>query len=50
MKVTIKEHELIAQEAARSVEGYISEAIEAKGTAHIILATGNSQLLFFEKP
>ena len=48
LKVTIKEHELIAQEAARSVEGYISEAIEAKGTANIILATGNSQLLFLK--
>ena len=48
MKVTIKEHELIAKEAALSAEGYISKAIEAKGTAHIILATGNSQLLFLK--
>lgn len=54
MKITIKEHGLVAQEAAQSIERHIAKAIESKGMAHIILGTGSSQLLFLkalrEKP
>ena len=48
MKVSIKQHELLAEQAAQSVEKHITGAINSKGVAHIILATGSSQLLFLK--
>ena len=48
MKVSIKQHELLAEQAAQSVEKHITGAINTKGVAHIILATGSSQLLFLK--
>jgi 6-phosphogluconolactonase/glucosamine-6-phosphate isomerase/deaminase len=48
LKISIKQHELLAQQAAQSVEKHITGAINSKGVAHIILATGSSQLLFLK--
>jgi glucosamine-6-phosphate deaminase len=48
LNIFIQKHELQAQKAAFDVEKRISEAIDTKGMAHIILATGNSQLKFLE--
>ena len=45
MKVSIKEHKLLAEQAAQSVEKHISRAISSKGVAHRILATGRSLIL-----
>ena len=48
MNIFIQKHAFQAQEAAISVEKRIGQAIEKNGMAHIILATGNSQLMFLE--
>jgi len=48
LKINIKEHESLAEQAAQSIEKRIARAINAKGIAHIILATGSSQLLFLK--
>lgn len=48
MKVYIDPHELLAIKAASAVELKIANAISKNGIAHIILATGSSQLLFLK--
>ena len=48
MKVYIDPHESLAIKAASAVELKISNAISKNGIAHIILATGSSQLLFLK--
>ena len=48
MKVHIDPHESIAQKAASAVELKIANAILNHGIAHIILATGSSQILFLK--
>lgn len=48
MNISIAQHESIALEAAKSVEKKIASAIESKGIAHIVIATGSSQLLFLK--
>ena len=49
MKISINKHELQAKLAAQSVEKQITKAINIKGVANIILATGSSQLLFLKE-
>ena len=46
MKLTIQDHEKLAQAAANDVEKRLEKAISGQGMAHLILATGNSQLKF----
>ncbi len=46
MKTTIQDHDRLAQTAAKNVEAKINDTIKKKGIAHIILATGSSQLKF----
>ena len=48
MKVYIDPHESLAIKAASAVELKIANAISKNGIAHIILATGSSQLLFLK--
>ena len=48
MKVHIDQHESLASKAASAVESKIDNAISKYGIAHIILATGSSQLLFLK--
>lgn len=46
MKLTVQDHEKLAQAAANDVEKRLEKAISGRGMAHLILATGNSQLKF----
>ena len=46
MKLTVQDHEKLAQAAANDVEKRLEKAILGRGMAHLILATGNSQLKF----
>jgi len=46
LKTTIQDHDRLAQTAAKNVEAKINDTIKKKGIAHIILATGSSQLKF----
>ena len=46
MKLTVKDHEKLAQAAANDVDKRLEKAISGRGMAHLILATGNSQLKF----
>ena len=46
MKLTVQDHEKLAQAAANDVEKRLEKAISGRGVAHLILATGNSQLKF----
>ena len=46
MKLTVQDHEKLAQAAANDVEKRLEKAISGQGMAHLILATGNSQLKF----
>ena len=48
MKVYIDPHQSLAIKAASAVELKIANAITKNGIAHIILATGSSQLLFLK--
>ena len=48
MKVYIDPHQSLAIKAASAVELKIANAISKNGIAHIILATGSSQLLFLK--
>lgn len=46
MKLTVQDHEKLAQAAANNVEKRLEKAISGRDMAHLILATGNSQLKF----
>ncbi len=46
MKLTVQDHEKLAQAAANDVEKRLEKAISGRDMAHLILATGNSQLKF----
>ena len=46
MKLTIQDHQKLAQTAAHDVEKHLEKAISERSVAHLILATGNSQLKF----
>ncbi len=49
MNITIEKHNILAQIAANNVEKTILNSINTKGKANIVLATGNSQLLFLKE-
>jgi glucosamine-6-phosphate deaminase len=46
LKLTVQDHEKLAQAAANNVEKRLEKAISGRDMAHLILATGNSQLKF----
>lgn len=48
MKIIIKENQALALEASKDVEDRISKSIAEKGTACLVLGTGNSQLKFLD--
>ncbi|MDG1966398.1 MAG: 6-phosphogluconolactonase, partial [Flavobacteriaceae bacterium] len=49
MNITIEKHDILAQIASNNVEKTILNSINTMGKANIVLATGNSQLLFLKE-